>query len=101
MMNVDCREPDVLGPRQGVAFSETVVDLDFPLDAKIWLTLEGDVVPGSGAALIGCVGCADAFTTWLAYDDDRQYVEIPDGRYVLRLFRPIDEPGELGIRLQY
>jgi hypothetical protein len=28
-----------------------------------------------------------------------EYVELPAGRYVLRVFRPVDDPGPLGITM--
>ncbi|MFV8750743.1 hypothetical protein ACNOYE_09350 [Nannocystaceae bacterium ST9] len=45
-------------------------------------------------------GCADATALWLTPSSFEQRV-LPPGRYVLRLFRPADDPGELGISLGY
>ncbi|NJK31216.1 MAG: hypothetical protein HC927_01710 [Deltaproteobacteria bacterium] len=98
--NLDCDEPNVYGPHGGYMFTETTLEIMPVIGYPLIIDLEGDVNDETSAALVGCGGCADATTIWVVPGEFQQLL-IPPGRYVLRLFRPVDDPGELGISLRY
>lgn len=101
--DIECSEPTVLGPMSGFMFTETTLEIvpqlqDFP----IWIQLIGDLGDDVSAALVRCDGgCADSTALWLTPTAGHRQVELPPGRYVLRMFRPVDDPGELGISLGF
>lgn len=99
---IDCSSAGVLGPYNGYMFTETLVEVDPTLgNLQLWVSLVGDLEGEVSAALASCDGaCSDATALWLTPSSVKQLV-LPPGRYVLRMFRPVDEPGELGISLRY
>ncbi len=102
MLNLECSEPDVYGPTGGFMFTETTFEIDPQINIPVWIRLIGDVGPDTSAALFRCDGgCADSTTVWVSAKYSVEQLHLPTGRYVLRMFRPVDDPGELGISLKF
>jgi hypothetical protein len=99
--NLDCGESDVYGPHGGFMLTETVLEIEPQIGLEVWIELIGDIGPDVSAALVSCGGCGDSTAVWVSTKAYRQQLELPPGRYVLRLFRPVDDPGELGISLGF
>ena len=100
-MVMDCSGPDVLGPFAGFMYTETVLEISPEVGLPVWVSLVGDLDPDVSAALLSCGGCGESTTLWLTSAKPLEQLDLPAGRYVLRMFRPVDEPGELGISLRF
>lgn len=101
-IDLECSEADVIGPHGGFMFVERTLEItpDFP-GLSAWILLVGDVSPDSIALLVSCdTSCADSTVVGLDGEFAGEFVELPAGRYVLRLFRPVDDPGTLGITVR-
>lgn len=102
VQELECGQAHVLGPSGDLMFTETLLDIEpglqnFPLH----LSLIGDIDGEVSAALVSCDGgCGDATAIWL-YPSSFEQPILPPGRYLLRLFRRVDDPGELGISLTF
>lgn len=102
VVDIECSNSDVLGPYGGYMFTETILDIEPGLEnLQMWISLVGDLEGDVSAALVSCEGgCSGSTSLWLTASSLEQRV-LPAGRYVLRMFRPIDQPGDLGISLRY
>jgi hypothetical protein len=102
VLDFECGSAEVLGPHSGFMFTETTLDVAPQVDGlPLWIDLVGDISPEASAVLVSCGGCEDSTVVWLSDGVGYQQLELPAGRYVLRMFRPVDDPGPLGISLSY
>lgn len=97
-MPVECGVEGTYGPMDRFIFSEAVLDIEpeYPgLPMNIRLT--GDIDGGVSAAFVSCDGgCGEAIAYWIRHDTFQQPF-LPAGRYVVRFYRLIDSPGEVGL----
>ena len=98
---IACGEPDVRGPLWGSMFTETTIELTNQFDSGMFVRLLGDENSEAKIVLSGCGGCPDAAWVWLGDGVPERFLHLPAGRYVLRMFRPIDDPGESGVSFSY
>jgi hypothetical protein len=101
-MSVECGAEGVYGPMGGFVFSEVALDIDPAYEhVPMNISLTGDIDAGVSAAFVSCGGgCSDATAYWITPWSIQQ-PSLPAGRYVVRLFRPLDSPGELGLEFRY
>ncbi len=98
---IDCGESDVYGPHGGFMYTETILEIEPQIGLDVWVELIGDIGPDVFAALVGCGSCEDSAAVWVSSQSYRQQLVLPAGRYVLRLFRSVDDPGEIGISMHF
>lgn len=99
-LNLGCDQPSTLGPHAGFMYAEMVLEVEV-FQAPVWIELIGDLGSDVSAALVQCGVCADSVVVWVSQEFPLEQSELPAGRYVLRLFRPVDDPGELGLKVGY
>lgn len=102
LLDIDCGASDVQGPISNFMFTETTLDIHQQIAGlPLWLELKGDIGPETSALLFSCGGCSDSTVIWLTDGRPVEQLFLPAGRYVLRMFRPVDDPGQLGISLSH
>ncbi|MCA9684255.1 MAG: hypothetical protein KC457_18815 [Myxococcales bacterium] len=94
-----CGEPEIRGPLWGRMFTETTIELANPLSGWVLVRMFGDENPDAFIVLSGCGGCENAIWVRLGDGLPEQVRALPTGRYVLRVFRPIDDSGESAVSL--
>lgn len=100
-LDLDCSSSDVLGPFSNFMFTETTLEVEPMTPAiPVWLYLVGDLSPDTSALLVSCdTTCSNSTVKWLDDELPGEYLDLPPGRYVLRVFRPVDDPGTVGLTM--
>ena len=99
MVDVDCSQPDVVGP---MLFGDddyiwTVRGLEIAESGEYWIVALGDPEEWGSIRVTRCGSCWDAFSFDIRPSpDDAPSVELPAGRYFVEFTRRAAEPGELG-----
>jgi hypothetical protein len=96
---IACSEPNVYGPLYGDMFSETTIELVQKVDWALFVRMLGDGGPEARIVISGCGACGEAAWVWLGDGAPERFLALPTGRYVLRMFRPVDDPGVSGVSL--
>jgi hypothetical protein len=88
---VDCAASDILGPFNGMAFAEEVVEVTPAIDGNRMIRARGDGIDKGGRVVIRrCGPCSEngvltLINSGLAFIDED---ELPAGRYVVRFYAP-------------
>jgi hypothetical protein len=102
MHDMSCDSVDVVGPVFGDEVRhEVLIEFDEPMYSGVWVSLEGDVEPGTGAFLSRCGPCAGEPAAALTYEHDLDLMIVEPGLYVLELRRQIYAPGPLGVQVSF
>jgi hypothetical protein len=95
---ITCSEDGVLGPRDGEIWRYVAVDL--PVDGTYAFRLRSSTPSdGDRVDVKGCASGCGSGSLRLEVDPPElvEFIELPAGRYTLRLTRPEDQPGEIDV----
>jgi hypothetical protein len=101
-IELDCSAEGVLGPLSGYMYIETTLEIAPEFNGlPVWLYLTGDLTPETSALLVRCDSrCGDSMMRWLDGEWPGVYLsDFEPGRYLLRVFRPVEDPGMVGIEM--
>jgi hypothetical protein len=100
---IDCASADGVGPHYGMVFVEGVIDLGPAIDGSRFFSATGDGAAAGGFALLRRCGTCPENGVMRTKGNGVYFVpeeDLPGGRYVVRLYLPVDAaPATLGVSI--